>query len=83
MIARLDILQNKYKTTSFSELASSCEFPYECDINADLARTFPTHSLFNSQQSPGRLSLMRILKAISILKPEMGYCQGLNYLTAV
>ena len=26
---------------------------------------------------------MRILKAISILKPEMGYCQGLNYLTAV
>ncbi|XP_048487965.1 TBC1 domain family member 1 isoform X4 [Plutella xylostella] len=52
-------------------------------ILIDLGRTFPQHSYFASALGPGQLSLYNILKAYSLLDPEVGYCQGLSFVAGV
>ncbi|XP_061685237.1 TBC1 domain family member 1 isoform X2 [Syngnathoides biaculeatus] len=52
-------------------------------ILIDLGRTFPTHPYFQAQLGPGQLSLYNILKAYSLLDPEVGYCQGLSFIAGV
>ncbi|KAK9507288.1 hypothetical protein O3M35_007179 [Rhynocoris fuscipes] len=52
-------------------------------ILIDLGRTLPGHSYFSSPLGPGQLALFNILKAYSLLDPEVGYCQGLSFLSAV
>ena len=49
----------------------------EGEILRDVTRTFPTHSLFASPE--GRDALANILKTISTAIPEVGYCQGMNF----
>ncbi|KAL8207510.1 UNVERIFIED_CONTAM: TBC1 domain member 1, partial [Gekko kuhli] len=46
-------------------------------------RTFPTHPYFSAQLGAGQLSLYNILKAYSLLDPEVGYCQGLSFVAGV
>ncbi|KAI5640083.1 rab-GTPase-TBC domain-containing protein [Phthorimaea operculella] len=48
-------------------------------ILIDLGRTFPKHSYFASALGPGQLALYNILKAYSLLDPDVGYCQGLSF----
>jgi len=50
-------------------------------INADVPRTFPSHPFFSDQK--GQTQLRNILMAFSVLKGDIGYCQGLNYLAGV
>ncbi|BES94923.1 gtpase activating protein [Nesidiocoris tenuis] len=52
-------------------------------ILIDLGRTFPNHKYYSSPLGPGQLALFNILKAYSLLDPEVGYCQGLSFLAAV
>uniref|UniRef100_A0A3Q3J166 TBC1 domain family member 4 n=1 Tax=Monopterus albus TaxID=43700 RepID=A0A3Q3J166_MONAL len=52
-------------------------------ILIDLGRTFPTHPYFQVQLGAGQLSLYNILKAYSLLDPEVGYCQGLSFIAGV
>lgn len=52
-------------------------------ILIDLGRTFPTHPYFQAQLGAGQLSLFNILKAYSLLDPEVGYCQGLSFIAGV
>uniref|UniRef100_A0A8C4IVB4 TBC1 domain family member 1 n=1 Tax=Dicentrarchus labrax TaxID=13489 RepID=A0A8C4IVB4_DICLA len=52
-------------------------------ILIDLGRTFPTHPYFQAQLGAGQLSLYNILKAYSLLDPEVGYCQGLSFIAGV
>nr|XP_061791764.1 TBC1 domain family member 1-like [Nerophis lumbriciformis] len=52
-------------------------------ILIDLGRTFPTHPYFQAQLGSGQLSLYNILKAYSLLDPEVGYCQGLSFIAGV
>ncbi|XP_061627232.1 TBC1 domain family member 1 isoform X2 [Phyllopteryx taeniolatus] len=52
-------------------------------ILIDLGRTFPTHPYFQTQLGAGQLSLYNILKAYSLLDPEVGYCQGLSFIAGV
>ncbi|XP_051557885.1 TBC1 domain family member 1 isoform X3 [Myxocyprinus asiaticus] len=52
-------------------------------ILIDLGRTFPTHPYFSIQLGAGQLSLYNILKAYSLLDPEVGYCQGLSFVAGV
>uniref|UniRef100_A0A672TAY5 TBC1 domain family member 4 n=1 Tax=Sinocyclocheilus grahami TaxID=75366 RepID=A0A672TAY5_SINGR len=51
-----------------------CKFP---------GRTFPTHPYFSAQLGAGQLSLYNLLKAYSLLDPEVGYCQGLSFVAGV
>ncbi|RVE76407.1 hypothetical protein OJAV_G00007230 [Oryzias javanicus] len=52
-------------------------------ILIDLGRTFPSHPYFQAQLGAGQLSLYNILKAYSLLDPEVGYCQGLSFIAGV
>ncbi|XP_017777394.1 PREDICTED: TBC1 domain family member 1 isoform X2 [Nicrophorus vespilloides] len=52
-------------------------------ILIDLGRTFPTHSYYSSPLGPGQLALFNLLKAYSLLDPEVGYCQGLSFVAGV
>uniref|UniRef100_A0A3Q4AX97 Rab-GAP TBC domain-containing protein n=1 Tax=Mola mola TaxID=94237 RepID=A0A3Q4AX97_MOLML len=48
-----------------------------------MCRTFPTHPYFQTQLGAGQLSLYNLLKAYSLLDPEVGYCQGLSFIAGV
>ncbi|VVC40143.1 Tensin/EPS8 phosphotyrosine-binding domain,Rab-GTPase-TBC domain,Domain of unknown function DUF3350,PH [Cinara cedri] len=52
-------------------------------ILIDLGRTFPNHTYFMSPFGPGQLALYNLLKAYSLLDPEVGYCQGLCFVAGV
>lgn len=52
-------------------------------IFIDLGRTFPNHQYYKAALGVGQLSLFNILKAYSILDPELGYCQGLGFICGV
>lgn len=44
----------------------------------DVMRTFQTMHIFKENEI-GRIMLTRILLAISLACPEVGYCQGMNF----
>lgn len=52
-------------------------------IFLDIGRTFPNHEYFKSPFGMGQLSLFNILKAYSILDPDVGYCQGLAFICGI
>jgi hypothetical protein len=45
------------------------------EIRKDLHRLFPNHEMFAKRYGSGQLDLFYVLKAFSILKPDIGYCQ--------
>ena len=47
----------------------------------DLPRTFPSQPFVASTE--GQAALRQVLVAFSVHRPEVGYCQGMNYLTAM
>jgi TBC1 domain family member 4 len=52
-------------------------------IFIDIGRTFPNHEYYKSPFGMGQLSLFNILKAYSILDPDVGYCQGLAFICGI
>lgn len=52
-------------------------------IFMDIGRTFPNHEYYKAPFGLGQLALFNILKAYSILDPELGYCQGLAFICGV
>lgn len=51
------------------------------EISRDLRRTFPSKPVFLQEQN--LQGLRRVLYAVSNHCPEIGYCQGMNYVAAV
>lgn len=52
---------------------------YEADIEKDLARTFPSHPVFQDGQL-GKGWLFNILRAYSIYDMDLGYSQGMAFI---
>lgn len=52
-------------------------------ILIDLGRTFPSHPFYRDNLGSGQLSLYNLLKAYSLLDPQVGYCQGLSFVSGV
>jgi hypothetical protein len=52
------------------------------EIDRDVGRTMPTHPGFR-KGSDGRHQLAQILRCCALLHPEVGYCQGMNFVVAV
>lgn len=51
------------------------------DIEKDLHRTFPTHSVYGTHKG---VSILRsVLLAYSIRNPTVGYCQSMNFICAM
>lgn len=59
------------------------ESPTEQVIMWDIHRTFPAHEYFKSSGGQGQEMLYKISKAYSVYDEEVGYCQGLSFLSAV
>ncbi|XQJ32079.1 disgorgin, putative [Leishmania guyanensis] len=51
-------------------------------ISRDLARTFPTHILFQDTGGVGQVFLRNVLHAYAGCDPEVGYVQGMSFLVA-
>ena len=47
----------------------------------DVPRTFPHNAWVASAE--GQASLRRVLLAFSVHKPDVGYCQSMNYIAAM
>eukprot|EP01105_Mastigella_eilhardi_P014118 TRINITY_DN320_c0_g1_i2.p1 TRINITY_DN320_c0_g1~~TRINITY_DN320_c0_g1_i2.p1 ORF type:complete len:488 (-),score=130.48 TRINITY_DN320_c0_g1_i2:54-1517(-) len=62
------------------KLCANCVFDRK--IKADLNRSFPTHPFFQSPQH-GQLALLHVLHAYACACPEVGYCQGMNFVAGV
>ena len=57
----------------------------EHEIERDVVRTMPSHFLFSNKSPIGELNrekLQNVLFAISSAEPEIGYCQGMNFVVA-
>lgn len=52
-----------------------------CSDLQDLPRTFPRNAWINSTE--GQATLRRVLTAYSAHNPDVGYCQGMNFLVAL
>lgn len=60
----------------------SREPPCTCVLVAqDLPRTFPSNAWVGSAE--GQSALRNVLLAFSVHKPDVGYCQSMNYLAAM
>ncbi|RLN58937.1 hypothetical protein BBJ28_00022414 [Nothophytophthora sp. Chile5] len=68
---------------AYHELLQTVHVPCEETIARDIGRTFPRHSLFRDRASLGQCALMNVLKAYSLHDPEVGYCQGMGFLSAM
>lgn len=55
----------------------------EKQIRIDLLRTMPSHNDFKTFESDGVKKLHRVLRAFIIHNPEIGYCQGMNFMVAI
>ena len=53
------------------------------DIERDITRTFPRHSLFMRRNGPGQASLRRLLCCYASHDPEVGYCQGMGFIAGM
>ena len=52
-------------------------------IENDLPRTFPTVEFYNQETDSGKNhveQLRRILRAFTVMRPDIGYVQGMSYL---
>jgi hypothetical protein len=83
------LIQKNKKNASFkfdltyAELLKDNTTIHQHAIMIDLGRTFPNHPHFSQQFGAGQLALFNVLKAYSILDPEVGYCQGLSFIVGV
>ncbi|KAL7750921.1 hypothetical protein RI367_003500 [Sorochytrium milnesiophthora] len=74
----------KYRRAGmYVELLSRPPLAIYDQIERDIARTFPHHVLFKDPSSPGQVQLLNVLKAYAQYNPEVGYTQGMNFITAL
>ena len=71
------IFINILKIAEESKLTNK-KFSHVCDeINRDINRTFYTEKFVEGN---GKKMLINILTALAFIRPEIGYCQGMNFI---
>ncbi|XP_063707665.1 rab GTPase-activating protein 1-like isoform X2 [Culicoides brevitarsis] len=69
-------LMERYRILITKE--TSCETVIQRDLN----RTFPAHKFFKDSGGLGQDSLYKVSKAYAVHDAEIGYCQGLSFISA-
>ncbi|VDM35092.1 unnamed protein product [Hydatigera taeniaeformis] len=59
---------------------SQVDSSYRHQITLDLLRTFPNHIAFNRPEGFGVQKMQEVLQAFTIHNPDVGYCQGMNFI---
>ena len=67
----------------YQSLLSAGDFKFESEIQRDVNRTFPELKFFKEKHSYGQVELYNVLKAFTILNPEVGYCQGMGFIAGI
>lgn len=67
-------------TTVYSELISKPTY-YSSEISKDIERTFPYHPYYQIPEHVNKLE--RVLVAYANRNPSIGYCQSMNFITAL
>lgn len=67
----------------YRSLLDSPDFRFESEILRDVNRTFPELKFFKERHSYGQVELYNVLKAFTILNPDVGYCQGMGFIAGV
>ncbi|XP_059620935.1 TBC1 domain family member whacked [Phlebotomus argentipes] len=70
------LLHEKYPNLYEELLKMPGNQQYIEEIRKDQHRQFPFHEMFLDEDKPGRVELFNVLKAYSILNPQIGYCQA-------
>lgn len=65
-----------------SREGSGIEPEIASQISADVKRTLRDNIFFRSPEAPGVQRLEELLRAYSLHNPRIGYCQGMNLITA-
>ncbi|EGC29275.1 hypothetical protein DICPUDRAFT_84688 [Dictyostelium purpureum] len=76
-------IKNKAKVSYTELLTKPLPQAVHAQIQRDLDRTFPKHSFFQEKGGMGQQILSNILTAFSIYNPEVGYCQGMGFITCL
>jgi len=71
------------KNPGVYELLLSQKSESEDCLKKDVNRTFPKHKHFKQKDGAGQIALFNVLKAYSNMDPELGYCQGMSFITAI
>lgn len=66
-------------TTGYEDLLR-VEVPEDRQIQLDIGRTFPHLPAFTSER---QCSLGRVLRAYAACRPDVGYCQGMNFVAGL
>jgi len=72
----------KFKNQGVYELLLKKKSDVEEYLFRDIDRTFPGHKFFKKDGN-GQQALFNVLKVFSLLDHDVGYCQGMSYLTGV
>jgi len=56
---------------------------YRDQIALDIQRTFPESPIFQEPDGDGQQSLSNVLNSFTVLREEVGYHQGMNFLVAI
>lgn len=81
-LVRSDELQAAHPQGTYQALLQK-ESLYRDQVNKDVPRTWPHHSLYHDRDGPGQQSLMNVLTAYSVYNPSVGYCGGMATLPGI
>lgn len=81
-LTRSSQLKTSHQSGTYKALLKQ-ETPSEDQITRDINRTFPRHILFQDQGGLGQQVLFNVLKAYAVYNPNVGYCQGMGFITGL
>ena len=82
-LARVEDNKRLYRDAYLFSNITTLEECVRDDIERDIARTFPSHDLFDSNGGTGQTSLRRILQLYAAYDPATGYCQGMGFVAGM
>lgn len=83
LICRSQTQRGQYSSDVYQKFLQEEHPMIDHKIQKDIGRTAPGNKEFCSDHRTGKNRLYNVLKAYTSYDPEIGYCQGMNFLTAV
>lgn len=79
---KLANVENNTEMTERYRVLLTKETNCEPIIQRDIHRTFPAHKFFKEMGGSGQDALFKVSKAYAVYDTEVGYCQGLSFVSA-
>lgn len=83
LIAKVRNQRSHYITDVYRKFLAEVNPRTDYKISKDVHRTVPGKALFKEETSSGENKLYNVLKAYSSYDPEIGYVQGINFISSI